>query len=147
MYQEKDCQKLQGDLNHLCDWSTKWLLQLNVRMCGMIHYGKGDAGHIYTIKDGNNTRDLQVIEEEDLALLFDSALTFSKHIGTIANKATRIVGVIRRIFDYMDEQMFKTLYKLMACLHLEYANTMLILEEIQRSWRKCNVGLQRLYQP
>ena len=124
IYQEEDCQKLQEDLNHLCDWSTKWLLQFNVSKCGMIHYGKGDAGHTYTMRDGDSTRDLRVIEEEkDLGVLFDSSLTFSKHIGTIANKATKIVGVIRRSFDYMDEQMFKTLYKSMVRPHLEYANT------------------------
>ena len=55
--------------------------------------------------------------------VFQSSLTFSKHIGIIANKATRIVGVIRRNFDHMDEQMFKTLYKSMVRPHLEYANT------------------------
>ena len=33
------------------------------------------------------------------------------------------MGVIRRSFDYMDEQMFKTLYKSMVSPHLEYANT------------------------
>ena len=129
----QDCQKLQEDMNHLCDWSTKWLLQFNVSKCGMIYYGKGDAGHTYTMRDGNSTRDLRVIEEEtDLGVLFNSSLTFSKHIGTIANKATKIVGVIRRSFDYMDEQMFKTLYKSMVCPHLEYANT--IWSPLEERW-------------
>ena len=103
------------------------------------------------MRDGDSTRDLCVIEEEkDLGVVFDSSLTFSKHLGTIANKATKIVGVIRRSFDYMGEQMFKTLYKSMVLPHLEYANTMWspflkrdidMLEKVQ-----CTVGLQRLYQ-
>ena len=157
IYQEEDCQKLQEDLNHLCDWSTKWLLQFNVSKCGMIHYSKGDASHTYTMRDGDSTRDLRIIEEEkDLGVLFDSTLTFSKHIGTIANKATKIVGVIRRSFDYMDEQMFKTLYKSMVSPHLEYANTIRSLflkrdieklEKMQRRATKIVPALKDLSYP
>ncbi len=82
---------------------------------GLLRCGKGKVQHKYAMKDGSSTRDLREIDEEkDLGVLFDSSLTFSKHIGSIANKATKVVGVIRRSFDHMDEQMFKVLYKSMV---------------------------------
>ena len=93
----------------------------------MIHYGKGDASHIYIMKDGDNTGDLRVIEEEKgLGVLFDSSFTFSKHIRTISNKTIRIVGVIRRSFDHMDEQNVQNALQLMVRLHLEYATTTIL---------------------
>ncbi|XP_072013931.1 uncharacterized protein [Amphiura filiformis] len=76
------------------------------------------------MNDGSDKRDLKIIDEEkDLGVQFDKTLTFGKHIGTIANKATRVVGVIKRTFDHMDEHVFKTLYKSMVRPHLEYANS------------------------
>ncbi|XP_072039772.1 uncharacterized protein [Amphiura filiformis] len=76
------------------------------------------------MNDGSDKRDLKIIDEDkDLGVQFDKTLTFGKHIGTIANKATRVVGVIKRTFDHMDEHVFKTLYKSMVHPHLEYANS------------------------
>ena len=57
-----------------------------------------------------------------MGVIFDSSMTFIKHIGMVANKASRILGVIKRTFDYMDAKMFITLYKSMVRSHLEYAD-------------------------
>ncbi|XP_072051737.1 uncharacterized protein [Amphiura filiformis] len=88
-----------------------------------MHYGKDREVHSYSMKDGDNRRPLRKLEEEkDLGVLFDSSLTFRKHVGAVTNKANRIVGVMKRTFEYMDIPMFKTLYKTMIRPHLEYAN-------------------------
>ncbi|XP_072039474.1 uncharacterized protein [Amphiura filiformis] len=72
---------------------------------------------------GTIRQDLKVrAEEKDLGVIFDPTLKFSKHVGTISNKANRIVGLIKRTFDYMDEDMFRPLYKTLVRPHLEYAN-------------------------
>ena len=106
------------------DWSSKWQLKFNVAKCGVLHYGKGVDRVTYTMTEGNHSRNLKEIDDEkDLGVLFDKSLTFSKHIGAIANKATRILGVIKRTFDYMDEETFKALYKTMVRPHLECANS------------------------
>jgi hypothetical protein len=80
-----------------------------------LHYGKDEENFGYTMRDGKDTRVLKELEEEkDLGVLFDKSLAFGQHVGAIVNKATRVVGVIKRSFDHMDEEMFKTLYKSMV---------------------------------
>ena len=53
---------------------------------------------------------------------FDPTLMFSKNIATITKKANSMVGIIRRTFDHMDEDMLKVLYKSLIRPHVEYAN-------------------------
>jgi hypothetical protein len=121
---EDDCAKLQDDLDKLGEWSNQWQLQFNVKKCGVMHYGKSQTDrHDYSMKEGDGRRELGKLEEEkDLGVLFVRALTFTKHVGAVVNKANRVVGVTKRTFDHMDKQMFKIIYKTMIRPHLEYAN-------------------------
>ncbi|XP_072018234.1 uncharacterized protein [Amphiura filiformis] len=88
-----------------------------------MHYGRQDVGNTYSMRDGGTRADLEVRDEEkDLGVVFDPSLKFSKHVGKVAIKANRIVGLIRRTFTHMDENMFLPLYKTLVRPHLEYAN-------------------------
>ena len=72
------------------------------------------------MRDGTTRADVKVREEEkDLGVTFDPSLKFSKHVGVVANKGNRIVGLIRRTFAYMDEDMFRPLYKTLVRPHLD----------------------------
>ena len=121
---EDDCAKLQADLESLSQWSDKWQLRFNVGKCGVMHYGQDhDQFHTYTMHEEGVERQLGILQEEkDLGVIFDPSLKFSKHINTVANKANRILGVIKRTFSYMDSRMFTTLYKTLVRPHVEYAN-------------------------
>ena len=46
----------------------------------------------------------------DLAVLFDSKLSFRDHISQKINKTYSILGIIKRNFIYMDETSFILLY-------------------------------------
>ena len=61
-------------------------------------------------------------KEKDLGVKFDPSLQFSKHVAMVSNKANKMVGIIKRTFDYMDEKMLTTLYKTLVRPHLQYAN-------------------------
>ena len=50
------------------------------------------------------------------------------------NKAYSILGVIERNFIYVDKNTFILLYKAMARLHLEYANSVWCLYKKRRYW-------------
>ena len=77
-----------------------------------MHYGRQESKTTYSMEGGGIRKDLEVREEEkDLGVTFDPTLKFSKHVGVIANKANRIVGLIKRTFDHMDEEIFRPLYK------------------------------------
>ena len=44
--------------------------------------------------------------EKDLEVFFDKSLKFEKHINQIINKATRILGIVKKTFDYKDKHIF-----------------------------------------
>ena len=62
-----------------------------------------------------------VNEEKDLGVTFESNLKFEKHISDIYNKAQRVLSLINHSFDYMDQDMFLTIYKSIVRPLLEYA--------------------------
>ena len=142
IHSEEDSRELQKDLNSLCDWSDKWILRFNMGMCGIMHYGNQEVIHTYIMQEDSVQRNVtETREEKDLGVLFDPSLKFSKHVGLIASRANRILGVIKRSFDYMDHEMFCILYKTLIRPHLEYANSIWspllqkdkeILEKVQR---------------
>ena len=121
---KEDCKKLQADLESLSQWSDRWLSQFNVSKCGVMHYGQQkEEQFTYTMHEEGIERELGVLQEEkDLGVMFDPTLRFSKHVSMVANKANRILGVMKRTFSFMDNKMLTTLYKTLVRPHVEYAN-------------------------
>ena len=120
---DDDCRSLQRDLEKLSEWSDTWQHRFNVSKCGVMHYGNQDRNFTYSMSEENTRRDLDILEEEkDLRVKFDPTLCFTKHVAMVSSKANRMVDIIRRTFDYMDEKLLKTLYKTLIRPHLEYAN-------------------------
>ena len=151
---EEDCRNLQRDLENLSQWSDKWQLKFNVSKCGVMHYGNQPTQQIYTMSEEGDRRELGVLtEEKDLGVKFDPSLKFSKHVAMVANKANRMVGIIRRTFDFLDEDMLKILYKTLVRPHLEYANCIwnpvlhkdvLMIERVQRRATKILPSLKEV---
>ena len=54
-------------------------------------------------KDGN-VQKIQVNNEKDLGVIFDSYFNFDKHISTKINIANR-KGLLSKIYTYMDKDM------------------------------------------
>jgi hypothetical protein len=121
---EEQANILQQGLEKLDEWSNKWQLKFNVSKCKVVHFGKANTKHEYSMEDGETTKPLpKDIEEKDLGVLFDENLKFSKHIAAVSNKATKILGMVRRSFKYMDGSMLTLVYKALIRPHLEYANS------------------------
>ena len=107
-----------------------------------MHYGNQEVIHTYTMQEDGVQRNVtETKEEKDLGVLFDLLLKFSKHVGLIASRANRILGVIKRSFDHIDHEMFCILYKTLIRPHLEYAKSIWspllqkdkeMLEKVQR---------------
>ena len=62
-------------------------------------------------------------EEKDLGVWIDSDLKFNKHIAQAAAKARKIMGIIRRSFDYLSPDIFTQLYKSLVRPVLEYGHS------------------------
>ena len=131
-----------------------WQLKFNVSKCGVMHYGHQPTQNTYRMSEEGSYRDLGVMEEEkDLGVKFDPTLKFSKHAAMVANKANRMVGIIRRTFDFLDEGMLKTLFKSLVRPHLEYGNCfwspflqkdIVLIERVQRRATKILPNLKEL---
>ena len=108
---------LQRDLNSIKEWADKWKMEFNVDKCKIMHLGRLNPKHTYTM--GN--RDLAVTsEEKDLGVIFDENLEFDKHIKTIVNRANRMLGMIKIGFTSLDMEIFMNLYPVLVRPLLEY---------------------------
>ena len=94
-----------------------------------------------------------VHEERDLGVMVDQDLNFESHLATKVKKANQVIGIIRRSFLHLDEDMFLQLYKSLVRPHLEYANQVwaprhvkhiVMLENVQRRATKLVPGLAEL---
>jgi hypothetical protein len=92
-------------------------------------------------------------EEKDLGVIFMEELNFSKHINSCISKANKMMGIIKRCFDNLDETTFVPLYKSLVRSNLEYGNVIWRphkrneiekLEKVQRRATKCVKSLSNL---
>ena len=120
--------RLQDDLNQLQSWSQEWLLRFHPEKCHVLKLGNKQSNATYTMRNKNpdNTfSDLPLAEsafEKDLGIHVDNKLNFKEHVQRTTSKANRIVGVIRRTFDFLTENMFVLLFKSLVRPILEYGN-------------------------
>ncbi|VDI31343.1 Hypothetical predicted protein [Mytilus galloprovincialis] len=116
--------KLQENLDRLCEWSDMWKLKFNAAKCEVLHINPdNDLHYRYTMLDesGHFIALSTVNEERDLGVTFESNLKFEKHISDMYNTAQRVLSLIHHSFDYMDQDMFLTIYKSIVLPLLEYA--------------------------
>ena len=60
--------------------------------------------------------------EKDLGVIIDKELNFKNHIAQATKTADNIVGIIRRTFDYLDQDLFTQLFKSLVRPRLEYGH-------------------------
>ena len=73
-------------------------------------------------KDGSKHKLEEVTHEKDLGITFESNGSFDKHIDNIVLKANRNLGIIRRTFQQIDQEMLVVLYKSLVRPILEYGS-------------------------
>ena len=150
---ESDCIQLQKDIDQMSAWSHKWLLKFHPQKCNMMHIGKVNSENKLFEYEMEGHRLSYTKCEKDLGIFIDDKLSFDKHINYSINKANRVMGIVRKTFEYMDEEIFLQLYKGLIRPHLEYASSVwsphLIkqkdsLEAVQRRATRQVPGLSKL---
>ena len=154
IYSQEDTDKLQGSINKLVEWSETWLISFNSDKCKMLHLGKNNPKHNYTIKEGDTTVTLsETICEKDLGVSIDPELKFRDHIHLTIKKARRISGMILRNMTYKNKSIMSPLFKALIRPILEYANTVWSpfnkedvdnIESVQRQFTKRIDGLYNM---
>ena len=125
---EEDVEALQRDLDKLDQWSRIWLLRFHPDKCKVLKISKKPEMdinlHLYSNDEQHSEIDLTGCEDEkDIGVIIDSRLNFGKHIKTKTSKANQIMGLIRRTFNFMNENIFNQLFKTLVRPHVEYANS------------------------
>ena len=116
---------IQDDILHLQSWSEKWKLYFNIRKCKVMHIGmsKNKPRENYFMSDNDKIINIEKCDQEkDIGVIFDEKLLFDKHIDNSINKANKMLGVIKRTFNFINKDTFLKLYKSMVRPHLEYGN-------------------------
>ena len=119
--------KWQNDLDELMQWSNKWQLKFHPEKCGTLKLGRErETEYLMNSKDkdGNPIRVKlkEVQAEKDLGVTIDKVLSFKRHVELATSKANRVIGVIRRSFDYLTPAIFVQLFKGLVRPLLEYGH-------------------------
>ena len=118
-------QQIQKDLDSLMNWADKWQLRFNSDKCHVLHLGFNNSNYSYFMKahDDDSSVELETARiEKDLGVQVDDQLKFTQHIEGQVNKANKILGMIRRSFTFLDQDMMKQLYVSMVRPLLEFSN-------------------------
>lgn len=150
-----ECETLQRDLNSLVNWSSTWQLRFNEDKCKVLQMGHKNKGYKYNMKSRDNTTvELQSTEmERDLGIIIDKSLKFSNQVETQVNKANKILGLIRRSYEYIDNEAMKLLFTALVRPHLEFGITVwsprynkdkTLIENVLRRATRCIPGMKEL---
>ena len=102
---------IQEDLDSVFDWSENWQLSFYPQKCKVLGQTKLEAQYTMKASDGCGQQVTDSAAEKDLGVLVDNQLFFKDHVASITSKANRMLGIIRRKFDYLEEGTLITLYK------------------------------------
>ena len=119
-----------------------------------MHMGRGNPKHKYNMLRDDHLVTLESSEcEKDLGVYIDNELKFRSHIDRMSKKANGVLGLIRRSFEYINTDMFKTLFTSLVRPHLEYGNIIWapyykkdikVIENVQRRGIKMEPELKDL---
>ena len=100
-----------------------WLTNFNLHKCKVLSFGiQVNIKNIYSMSCTSEDHQSDGIDEEnDLVVLFNSFLKFGNHINKTVHKASRLLGLIKRTFSYLEPQKLRLLYTTLIRPHLDYA--------------------------
>lgn len=137
---------IQNDLMSIHQWSSEWLLPLNIEKCVVLHVGKNNPHFDYFI-DGQIV--ITVTSHNDLGVIVNSELSWSDHVLSVTKRANTRLYLIRKCFSKVSFQSFCKLYATYVRPILEYAGPVwypdltrdrTLLESVQRKATRVAFG-------
>ena len=116
-----DCNKLQKDLDTVCQWASKWQMTFNPSKCNFMSVGlkRSKLLHKYTMLGETLA---QVHEHTYLGVTISDDLTWKSHYRRIVNKANKVLGILQRNVYQCSSDTKGKAYKALVQPHLEYAS-------------------------
>jgi hypothetical protein len=95
--------QLQDDLESLVNWADTWQLRFNADKRKVLHVERNNEQQDYNMRrHGYNERVMieKYSVEKDLGVYVDKELKFFKHVETIAKTSNKLLGIIRRFYEF-----------------------------------------------
>ena len=137
-----DSNKLQNDLDNLCQWSDKWQLNIAFDKCSVLHLGKNNPMTTYYLGE-NIVKSQESVK--DLGIYTTSNLSSTTHCHELYKKCSRIASLICKTFISKNLDLKLRAYKTYVLPILDYCSSVYnpckisdinLIERIQRRFTK-----------
>ena len=117
--------ELNSDLRKINDWAHMWRMSFNpdpLKQASEVLFSK--KRNIVNHPDlyFNGTKINRVPSQKHLGMILDEKLTFNDHISQKISKASKGVGVLRKLFYLIPRSALVTIYKSFIRPHLDYGD-------------------------
>jgi hypothetical protein len=143
--------KMNRDLDRLNTWANRWLVTFNATKTVYFKISRKINPTLNPILQLNGENIKEVKQHKHLGLTFNDSLTWSNHIDNLTTKASKCVGLLRRICYEVPRSCLETLYKSMILPILEYGDIIfdgspdLLMERLEKVQRKAALTCTRAY--
>ena len=140
--------ELQLGLEQLYDWADEWQLCISLNKCSVLHVGKSNPRHVYSLRAVLLPGATVAI---DLGVIVDDKLCFTSHYASIVKKAHQRASLILRCFKCRDPLFLTKAYIVYVRPLLEYCSPVwapvyikdiALLESVQRRFTKRLTGMK-----
>ena len=147
---------LQKDIDSVLEWTSTWLMRLNLDKCKVMHLGKNNPRTNYTMKSYDSEELIQIEKtesERDLGIQISANLKYNAQVSKAASKANSMLGMLKRTFVTRNKDIWKRLYTTYIRPHLEFAvsawnpyikKDIETLEKVQRRATKISPTIKNL---
>ncbi len=121
IYEFPQSMNLHSSVTAASDWSKKWDLPTNPTKCNFVTIGREVPLRLSFFPDGSGTPIPVSKLVIDIGIQIDNNIfSPSAQCTEAANKARRLIFMIRHSFQVLSKSAFIPLYEALVCPHLEY---------------------------
>ena len=120
----QDCITLQNDLNNLAEWEKSWGMQFHPEKCNSLSVTRSHSPikHDYILK-GHKLESVETAKYLHVGVTLSNNMKWDTHINNISNKASKILGFLKRNLQIKNEETKSLAYKSMVRSNLEYCSS------------------------